>query len=208
MSLRVVKSVSIDTVGIDIATSRHAASTVVRAPCAAVRAGGEKRCVTAVTSRLTSHEIRPAVIASTMANDADHVQQADRAVLFAALHNVDHVPRFLAGPVATAASRTNQALRIVLVSPLFDSGSAGLESHRPTALGTKRFDDVQSILTYVYVQATKVAQEMGKILMDVDVLLKGEDEPLQESITAGAEIIYQGEQFNISYTTYITEHAL
>ncbi|GJE90757.1 nucleotidylyl transferase [Phanerochaete sordida] len=127
----------------------------------------------------------------TTANDPGNVEHVDRALLLATLHNVDHAPHFLAGPIASAAAKTAQALRIVLVSPLFDARSADYQSHRPTALGTKRFDDVQRVLTYVYVQATKVAQEMDKILMDVDVLLKGEDEPLQESATADVQIVYR-----------------
>jgi pantetheine-phosphate adenylyltransferase len=123
--------------------------------------------------------------------DRDNIPQADRAVLLAGVRNVDGVPHFLAGPVATAASKTTQFLRIVLVSPLFDAASADLANHRPTALGTRRFDDVQRVLTYVYVQATRVAQEMGKILMDVDVLLRGTDEPLEASVPADAQVIYQ-----------------
>lgn len=129
----------------------------------------------------------------TTANDTGNVEQVDKALLLATLHNVDSTPHFLAGPIATAATQAAQALRIVLVSPLFDANSADYQSHRPTALGTKRFNDVQRALTYVYVQATKVAQEMGKILMDVDVLLKGEHEPLQESATVDAQVVYRGD---------------
>ena len=119
--------------------------------------------------------------------DGDHGEQVDRALLLAALDTVDTVPSHLAGPVATAAAKTAQALRIVLVSPLFDAGS------QASALGTARFYDVQRVLTYVYVQATAVAQEMGKILMDVDVLLQGADEPLREDVAADAQVVYQGE---------------
>lgn len=111
--------------------------------------------------------------------------------MLAALHNVDSVPHFLAGPIATAAAKTAKALQIVLVSPLFDASSTESQGHHPTALGTTRFEDVQSVLTYVYVQATKVAQEMDKILMDVDVLLKGEDEVLEDCAIEGAQAIYR-----------------
>ncbi|EAU88686.2 pantetheine-phosphate adenylyltransferase [Coprinopsis cinerea okayama7 len=40
------------------------------------------------------------------------------------------------------------------------------------------FNAVQRLLTFVYVQATKTAQEHGKILMDIVVLLKGFNEDL------------------------------
>ena len=141
----------------------------------------------------------------TTANDPGNVAHVDRALLLATLHNVDHAPHFLAGPIASAAAQTAQALRIVLVSPLFDASSADYQSHRPTALGTKRFDDVQRVLTYVYVQATKVAQEMDKILMDVHVLLKGEDEPLPESAATDVQIVYRGElySYSISHISHI-----
>ncbi|EKM55169.1 uncharacterized protein PHACADRAFT_94240 [Phanerochaete carnosa HHB-10118-sp] len=136
----------------------------------------------------------------TTANDTGNVEQVDKALLLAALHNIDNTPHFLAGPIATAAAQAAQNLRIVLVSPLFDANSADYQSHRPTALGTKRFRDVQNVLTYVYVQATKVAQEMDKILMDVDVLLKGEDEHLQESATADAQVVYKVHDFEPKLT--------
>lgn len=126
------------------------------------------------------------------ATDGDGPARVDRAVLLAALHNVDHPPRFLSGPIANAAAQTAKTLRIVLVSPLFDVRSASATNSRPTALGTEKFEEVQRLLTYVYVQATKVAQDMGKILMDVDVLLKGEDGSLQESATADAQLVYKG----------------
>ena len=141
--------------------------------------------------------VGPAVIRAiremTATNDVGNAEHVDRALLLATLRNVDSAPHFLAGPIATAAAQAAQGLRIVLVSPLFDASSADYQSHRPTALGTRHFDRVQSVLTYVYVQVTKVAQEMGKILMDVDVLLKGEDEPLPESVTTNAQLTYRGE---------------
>ena len=124
--------------------------------------------------------------------DTDDVGLADRALLLAALDTVDTVPHHLSTPIATAASKTTQALRIVLVSPLFDANSIDGDDLQSTALGTSRFENVQRVLTYVYVQATRVAQEMGKILMDVDVLLRGDNEPLQDSTTIGVQVIYQG----------------
>ena len=118
----------------------------------------------------------------------DDVQCTDKSVLYARLAAIEHVPHYLARPIALAASKTRRQLRIVLVSPLFDPGRPREQS----ALGTTRWDQVQSVLTYVYVQATKVAQEMGKILMDVDVLLRGENESLPESVTADVHVAFRG----------------
>ncbi|TRM62564.1 hypothetical protein BD626DRAFT_569714 [Schizophyllum amplum] len=41
---------------------------------------------------------------------------------------------------------------------------------------TSHWDDVQKLLTRVYVSATKAAQELKKVLMDVDVVFKGLNE--------------------------------
>lgn len=122
---------------------------------------------------------------STTANNAELV---DKSVLFAVLDNIDFVPHFLARPISIAASNTVKQLRIVLVSPVFNADQAEGRS----ALGTNRWDDVQSTLTYVYVQATKVAQEMGKILMDVDVLLKGEKDTLPDSVCKDVHTVFRG----------------
>lgn len=120
--------------------------------------------------------------------DADDIELVDKSVLFARLENIHVVPHFLARPIAVAASKTAKQLRIVLVSSLFDSSKA----EGPSALGTQQWDNVQSILTYVYVQATKVAQEMDKILMDIDVLLKGESEFLSSSATFDVHVVFRG----------------
>ena len=53
------------------------------------------------------------------------------------------------------------------------------------------WDDVQRLLTYVYVQATKVAQDMDKVLLDVDVLLKGFDEDLSSEVAMGMEVVFR-----------------
>lgn len=171
--------------------SRPGASAEAWAPCAAVEARSERRSHKRHTSIVSRLWVHPAVIAAMTASNEDDVGHVDRALLIAALDTVNDVPHHLSTPIATAASKTVQALRIVLVSPLFDANPASDGSHRATALGTTQFGDVQRVLTYVYVQATKVAQEMGKILMEVDVLLRGENEPLQESVITGAQIVYQ-----------------
>ena len=116
--------------------------------------------------------------------------EVQKAVLLASVENIDHPPHTLSSPIAIAASKTTQQLRIVLISPSFDKENANEPS---AAIGTKRWDAVQRTLTYIYVQAMKVAQEMDRILMDVDVLLKGERESISEKVTADAEVIYRSE---------------
>lgn len=119
----------------------------------------------------------------------EDVELVHRAILLASLDSVDKPPHFLSVPIATAVSRTSRQLRIVLYSPLFSTENP----ERPeVAVGTKRWDAVQSTLTFLYVEAMKVAQETGKILMDVDVLLKGAHEPLQDTIIKDAEVVYRG----------------
>ncbi|KAI0723966.1 Nucleotidylyl transferase [Cerioporus squamosus] len=133
-----------------------------------------------------------------------------RTVLLTTVHNLHDTPNFLASPVSTAARKTTQALDIIILSPFFnpppdhDGPAANTNtSSRPDAnqlahLGadapgisrTAYWDDVQRLLTFVYVQATKVAQDMGKILLDVDVLLKGIAEPFPEQIVRDAERIF------------------
>jgi pantetheine-phosphate adenylyltransferase len=44
-------------------------------------------------------------------------------------------------------------------------------------------------LTYVYVQATAVAQELDKVLLKVDVLLRGFDEDLSEDFGEVFEVV-------------------
>ena len=125
-----------------------------------------------------------------MATRSEDIEEVQKAILIARVNNIDRPPYSLSSPIAVAASKTVQQLRIVLISPSFNKENADQPG---SAIGTKRWDAVQSILTYVYVQAMKVAQEMGKILMDVDVLLKGEHETLSESITADAEVVFRSE---------------
>ncbi|THG98684.1 hypothetical protein EW026_g3533 [Hermanssonia centrifuga] len=129
---------------------------------------------------------------------ADTVEPVDKSVLIAKLDTIDTAPQFLSEPISAAATKTLSQLRIILISSLFNSDSD--EQH--SALGTSRWDDVQRTLTYVYVQATKVAQEMDRILMDVDVLLKGENEALPESLYMHAQSVFlvstaEGERFDV-----------
>ena len=82
-----------------------------------------------------------------------------KSLLVATLDSLE-TPHYLSPAISSAAAATTDSLVIVLLSPLFDLVSR-----------TQQWDDVQRILAHVYVQATKVAQDNGRILMDVSVLL-------------------------------------
>ncbi|KAJ7097793.1 hypothetical protein B0H15DRAFT_822724 [Mycena belliarum] len=94
---------------------------------------------------------------------------ASSSVLYATLPAVG-VPHFLTAAIAHAAHRTRTALVVVLVADLFDSPA------------TAAWNDIQQLLTYVYVQATKATQDAGRLLMHVDVLLQGPRAPLPEPL--------------------------
>jgi len=68
-------------------------------------------------------------------------------------------PHFLE-PIIQLASRSTRDHLVIL---LF---SAEFENHL-------KWNGVQKLLTWVYVQSTVVAQDMGKVLLDVDVFLRG-----------------------------------
>lgn len=123
---------------------------------------------------------------------AEVIPVVDHALLLAPIKTIDTTPHHLASPIAIAAAKTREHLQIVLVSPLFDSPV--LEGHLLTKgiSRTARWDQVQRLLTYVYVQATKVAQEMDKVLMQIDVLLQGDSNPLSESLSYGAQQVFRG----------------
>ncbi|KAJ7273268.1 Nucleotidylyl transferase [Mycena rebaudengoi] len=110
---------------------------------------------------------------------------ASCAVLYATLLSLS-VPHFLAPAIAHASKQTEHCLSIVLVADAFDPDHS--ISH------TGSWNDVQQLLTFVYVQATKVAQDMDRLLMSIDVLLKGPNEPLPESVTKEKDaIVYRVE---------------
>ena len=102
--------------------------------------------------------------------------------MVASLGDLD-VPHFLAPVISAAARASRDRLLIVLVSPLFNIFPQGI-SH------TEKWDEVQCILTFVYVQATKVAQDMDKVLMEVDVLLRGTDEGISEKWAEDMDRVY------------------
>ncbi|KAF8635535.1 hypothetical protein AX17_003918 [Amanita inopinata Kibby_2008] len=130
----------------------------------------------------------------------------DNALLFASLSSLS-TPLFLSPVITTAATVTRSRLVIVLFSRFFNSRldaaaptaaiSSSPTQHRiimPASQGishTERWDDVQRLLTFVYVQAVKTAQSMGKVLMDVDVLLRGLDEDVPAELSTGMDIIFR-----------------
>jgi hypothetical protein len=108
------------------------------------------------------------------------------------------VPYFLSPLITAAATAAKTRLTIVLFSRLF----AVHNSQAPFS-HTAQWHSVQQLLTYVYVQASKVAQDMDNILLDINVLLKGMDDELDQNIIAGVECVYRarGGKGNISFSS-------
>ena len=82
------------------------------------------------------------------------------------------LPIFISEPISRSTSIAQDRVVILLISPLFEN-----ISH------TQHWDNVQRLLTFVYVQAAKALQEQDSILLQIDVLLKqvGEDVPSELS---------------------------
>ena len=96
---------------------------------------------------------------------------SDKAILILNIHGVDDLS-IISAPIAAAATRTRTRLLIIIYCTFFDD-----------AAGSDSWDVVQKLLTHAYVQATAVSQKYNKILMCVDVLLRGfsssaTDEPI------------------------------
>jgi pantetheine-phosphate adenylyltransferase len=99
------------------------------------------------------------------------------------------VPHFLSNVISTAAHATKSRLIIVLFSPFFN-GSNASATMLPGTSHTNKWHETQCILTFAYVQASKVAQDMGNPLMDVDVLLKGTEDDLSGDWGSDADRLY------------------
>ncbi len=80
-------------------------------------------------------------------------------------------PHHLAHIVRAAVERTSQSCLIVVFSDAFAASPAAV-AH------TDAWDAVQRLLTFLYVQATSIAQELDRVLMDTDVLLRGSQQTL------------------------------
>ncbi|KAL5533106.1 hypothetical protein ACEPAF_4882 [Sanghuangporus sanghuang] len=88
------------------------------------------------------------------------------AILLLKPANLHDVHRFLPA-VASATERTTERLLIVIFSELFNKDSK--------LSYTGCWNDLQSILASVYVESTYVSHREDRVLMDVDVLLRGFD---------------------------------
>lgn len=148
------------------------------------------------------------------------LEEVKRTVVLTTVQNLHDSPHFLATAVATAASTTTEVLQVIVLSPLFnppsevattptpagsDAASETGNEARPAAhedwdapgiSRTAYFEDVQRLLTFVYVQATKVAQDLDRVLLDIDVLLKGTGaaaDAFPDDIIRGAGRIFSGE---------------
>ena len=116
----------------------------------------------------------------------------NNALLLATLPNL-FVPHFLTQVIAGATNQTRNRLVIVFFSRHFNTRSAQSLSF-PDIQGlsqTESWDPVQRILTFTYVQATKVAWEANKIQMQVDVLLKGLNEDLDQDLGKDMDIVFR-----------------
>ncbi|KAH9945877.1 Nucleotidylyl transferase [Epithele typhae] len=119
---------------------------------------------------------------------APALEDVQHSVLITTIHGLHEAPNFLATAVSTAARHTTESLQIVIISSLFNP-PAGTHN-APGISRIAHWDDVQRLLTFVYVQATKVAQDVGRILLNVDVLLRGTAEAFPEQVLEGAARIY------------------
>lgn|SRR6266850_2241501 len=134
---------------------------------------------------------------------------ASHVLLLATVNNLS-TPCFLSPAIASATRCVRDRLVIVLFSRLFNTGRrprSPLSGHNEkvgrrrsfdsshsnnSSVGvshTECWDDVQRLLTYVYVQATAVAQKLDKVLLKADVLLRGFDEDLSEDFGKDFEVV-------------------
>jgi hypothetical protein len=119
-------------------------------------------------------------------------EMVNNALLLATLPSLS-VPHFLTQVIAGATAHTHNRLVIVLFSRHFNTRLAHSLAF-PEIQGlshTRSWDPVQRILTFTYVQATKVAWEANKIQMQVDVLLKGLNEDLDQDLGKDIDIVFR-----------------
>ena len=134
----------------------------------------------------------------------------NNALLLATLPNLC-VPRFLTQVIASATTQTRNRLVIVFFSRHFNTRS-GDSFTCPDIQGlshTRSWDPVQRLLTFTYVQATRVAWEANKIQMQVDVLLKGLNEDLDQDLSKDMDIVFRvsGGMFSCFILLYLYIHA-
>ncbi|KAG5645588.1 hypothetical protein DXG03_005726 [Asterophora parasitica] len=115
---------------------------------------------------------------------------AHRALLLATVPSLDP-PHFLGPIIANAATTTRDHLTIILFSRLFNDPSPSSTTTFRGVSRTDRFDDVLRLLTYVYVQATSVAQSLDKVLMEIDVVLRGIDADVPCNLGKGVDVVFR-----------------
>lgn len=120
--------------------------------------------------------------------DPNHDNEAQRAVLFAVLSDLS-IPHHLAGVIGSVARLTRKRLIIILVSPLFNEHRSSCDTN--SVSHSQSWQEIQSLLTFVYVQATNVAQQLDNILMEIDVLLKGVGEALPDGTIDEFDTVYR-----------------
>lgn len=81
--------------------------------------------------------------------------------------------------IRNAARSTKDRLIIILFSPAF----ANQEDSRAD------WFEIQNLLTWTYVESTAVAQEMDKVLLDTDVLLRPSCRPAAGGSTQDEELV-------------------
>lgn len=86
-------------------------------------------------------------------------------------------PEYLQDGIRAAVAQTRKSLLVIVFSPLFSTSL-----NRQLLLGpvreslkkntAKQWKEVQKLLTFIYVQSAKRAQELDNILLSVDVVLR------------------------------------
>lgn len=96
-------------------------------------------------------------------------KQAARTILLISLDTLRELqdPSYLKSAIAQAAKGTSQQLRILVFSRLFDAQIGLHPSHH--------WDTLQVFLTFLYAEATAVAQEEKNILLNIEVILRDGD---------------------------------
>ncbi|KIJ69325.1 hypothetical protein HYDPIDRAFT_80662 [Hydnomerulius pinastri MD-312] len=120
-----------------------------------------------------------------------------KSLFIATLDSLD-TPHYLGHAIASATAATSEVLVIILFSKYFElPRSAEYDQHAPPpppqnlVSRTEKWDEVQRLLTYVYVQATKIAQDNGRVLMDISVLLKGTTQICSADLATGMDMCFR-----------------
>ncbi|KAF9558018.1 Nucleotidylyl transferase [Agrocybe pediades] len=109
-------------------------------------------------------------------------------------------PHFLIPVIDHAAKSARKRLIIVLFSRHFNVQYSQKDPLKKDYLTfpeisslsrTASWDAVQRLLTFIYVQATKVAYGLNNVLMEIDVLLKGFNEDVDPNIGNSMDICFR-----------------